>query len=136
MKAVTICQPYAHLVALGEKPIENRTWPTHYRGEIAIHAGKSRDWLDEEDEKRYPELAFGAVIAVAQLVACLSLRVTSPWPAPFAHLMDHEHANGPWCWVLADIVRIEPVPCRGAQGLWSLPADVDALVRERFEEAA
>ena len=28
MKALTVCQPYAELIARGEKPIENRTWPT------------------------------------------------------------------------------------------------------------
>ena len=45
MKALTICQPYPHLIMLGEKPVENRTWATSYRGPLAIHAGKSRQWL-------------------------------------------------------------------------------------------
>lgn len=116
MKAITICQPYAHLVALGVKPIENRTWPTRYRGAIAIHAGKSRSWLGEDDEATYPEMAFGALVAVATLYDCV---VVANLPA---HLIDHEHANGPWCWLLMDVRRlVTPVPIRGAQGLWTLP---------------
>lgn len=121
MKALTICQPYAEMIARGEKIIENRTWPTSYRGPLAIHAGKSRDWLDEEDEKDYPGMAFGAVIATAQLVDCRRLEDLS------TELQRHEHANGPWCWVLRDVQRIDPVTARGAQGLWdwTIPASVD-----------
>lgn len=39
MKALTIKQPWAQLIAYGIKDIENRTRPTNYRGRIAIHAG-------------------------------------------------------------------------------------------------
>lgn len=53
MKALTICQPYAELIARGDKPIENRTWPTHYRGPLLIHAGKSRAWLDGDEDRVY-----------------------------------------------------------------------------------
>lgn len=39
VKALTISQPFAKLIADGEKFVENRGWPTHYRGRLAIHAG-------------------------------------------------------------------------------------------------
>ena len=39
MKAITIRQPWASLVALGIKRIETRSWSTQYRGRLAIHAG-------------------------------------------------------------------------------------------------
>ena len=39
MKALTIMQPWASLIACGAKTIETRSWPTKYRGPIAIHAG-------------------------------------------------------------------------------------------------
>lgn len=116
MRALTICQPYAELIVRGEKPIENRTWATVYRGPLVIHAGKSRAWMEPEDEQQYPGMAFGAVVAVAELVACL--HVDQAWPNRWRHLRDHPHANGPWCWVLEGIQRLDPVPCRGAQGLW------------------
>ena len=39
MKALTLHQPWATLIALGVKTIETRSWRTNYRGPIAIHAG-------------------------------------------------------------------------------------------------
>jgi len=38
MKALTIKQPWASLIAHGIKDIENRTWRTNFRGRIYIHA--------------------------------------------------------------------------------------------------
>lgn len=38
MKAITLHQPHASFVALGLKNIETRSWNTHYRGPLAIHA--------------------------------------------------------------------------------------------------
>ena len=43
MKAITIKQPFASLIAAGLKEYEFRTWKTNYRGELLIHAGKSID---------------------------------------------------------------------------------------------
>ncbi|MFV5697767.1 ASCH domain-containing protein [Flavobacterium sp. ZT3R17] len=37
MKALSIKQPWASLIAHGFKDIENRTWRTHFRGRIYIH---------------------------------------------------------------------------------------------------
>src|SRR5690554_6301238 len=38
MKALSIKQPWASLIAYGIKDVENRTWKTSYRGRIYIHA--------------------------------------------------------------------------------------------------
>lgn len=51
MKALSIKQPWASLIAHGIKDIENRTWKTHFRGRIYIHA--SAKWvgkLNKDDE--------------------------------------------------------------------------------------
>ena len=40
MKALTLNQPWATLVALGLKRYETRSWPTSHRGILAIHASK------------------------------------------------------------------------------------------------
>lgn len=128
MKALTICQPYAHLIITGAKRVENRTWPTRHRGWLAIHAGKSREWLDEpgmdwEADSGEP-MTFGGVVGFARLVACLHIDEIRkrlhdeayPW------LREHEHAHGQWCWVLQDIRRLQaPISCKGAQGLWLTP---------------
>lgn len=121
MQALTICQPYAELIARGEKRVENRTWSTPYRGPLAIHAGKSRKWLTTYSP--LPDrMDFGAVIAVAWLAACVSKRYVEA-PRIGDHRWDwlghHEHATGPWLWVLENVYRLdEPALCRGKQRLW------------------
>lgn len=46
MKAITIKQPWAQLIAQGIKDIENRTWKTKFRGKVLIHtSAKSVDVL-------------------------------------------------------------------------------------------
>lgn len=137
MKALTICQPYAELIACGEKRVENRTWATSYRGELLIHAGKNRQWLDVGTDEELNEidvptgiylstLDFGAIIANVKLVDCVSIEAIMdgrcderyPW------LRGHRHANGPWCWVLEEVLRLpEAVPYKGAQGLWNYDAN-------------
>lgn len=42
MRVLTLIQPWATLIILGEKQIETRCWSTNIRGKIAIHAGKNR----------------------------------------------------------------------------------------------
>jgi hypothetical protein len=43
MKAISLWQPHAQLIAIGAKPFETRGWKTPYRGKIAIHAGKNTE---------------------------------------------------------------------------------------------
>lgn len=120
MKALTICQPYAEMILRGEKPIENRTWPTNHRGPMYLHAGKSREWwTDEIDAKIYPGAAFGAVVGVAHVVDCVRVEDIRSGKR-YAHLADSCHTNGPWCWVLDKVTPIGPFPCRGAQGLFEI----------------
>lgn len=40
MKAITLWQPWASLLAIGAKQHETRSWKTSYRGPVAIHAAK------------------------------------------------------------------------------------------------
>jgi len=41
MKALSVKQPWANLIANGEKTLEIRDWTTPYRGEIIICSSKS-----------------------------------------------------------------------------------------------
>ena len=55
MRAISIQQPWAYFLFHG-KPLENRDWPTSYRGPLLIHAGKTfdyegADWIWENREK-------------------------------------------------------------------------------------
>ena len=43
MKALSIRQPWAWMIARGIKPVENRTWSTNFRGRFYIHAPETFD---------------------------------------------------------------------------------------------
>lgn len=36
----------------------------------------------------------------------------------WANLSDHEHCEGPFCWILEDVRLVGPFATHGAQGLW------------------
>lgn len=148
MKCLTICQPYAELIARGDKLVENRTWPTSHRGPLLIHAGKSRKWLSGDNYGiAIDSMVFGAIIGVCELRDCLAVYAgpdtlrfddaavvrRHPW------LTQHRHVEGPWCWVLQECRRFEtPIPYRGAQGLFNVPMEVvsEAIDAFRRLEAA
>ena len=125
MKALTISQPYASLIASGEKWVENRSWFTPYRGQLAIHAGSGTQYLTKSQLREYPT---GVVIAVCRIVACVELERhdmtesdvrISETTKTVADLLQHKYTEGPWCWILEDIKKlVDAVPCGGHLGLW------------------
>jgi len=141
MKALTICQPYAALIVAGEKLVENREWQTHYRGQLLIHAGKSRKLVggDEEAQEfaaRGNHLVFGAFVGEARLADVLHIdRIDlGEYDAKYPWLREHMHAHGTWCWVLQDVQRYpQPVTWKGAQGLWDFP---DAALSRQVSSTA
>ena len=130
MIALTICQPYAELIMRLEKPVENRTWYTSYRGPLVIHAGKGRKWLKTFDGTLPDPMEFGAAIGMCNLVACLAFDDRKNWPTGLRRFRLHHDCSGPWCLMLRDIRRLGmSIPCRGQLGLWTIPADIAAQVR-------
>lgn len=132
MKALTISQPYASLIADGEKPVENRRWDTGYRGSLAIHAGKGTQYMTRKELREVPS---GVVIATCTLLYCCPVMRLENLPnqtyIPYAlkqagwalrdvtQLLQHEHCKGPYLWILGDITKLStPIPAVGKQGLW------------------
>lgn len=135
MKCLTICQPYAHLIITPQdelppgqvqKRVENRKWDTSYRGELLIHAGKSKKYLDDGDLELFRGMVFGAILGVVTVVDCVPKRDdlgfaqyrldARPW------LKDHIHAEGPFCFVLENPRRFEtPIPYLGLLGFFEVP---------------
>jgi hypothetical protein len=148
MRCLTIKQPWAWAILHG-KLVENRTWTTSYRGAITIHAGKRWDPAGQESPlvrsawraagntanltNRHPDIVLGAVVAVAELVDVCSAQMRSFIPSmcgcgPWA-------AHGQYHWRLDNVRPLaEPVACRGALGLWTLPDDVEAAVVAQLGE--
>lgn len=88
MKALTVRQPWATLLAIEAKAVETRSWQTKYRGPVLIHAGASAMRAERELEEMEPffgalgghddgqerietPLPRGQVLAVAELVTVL-----------------------------------------------------------------
>ena len=130
LKALTVSQPFADLIADGTKFVENRVWSTSYRGPLAIHAGKGSKYLSKSELQNYQR---GVVVAVCRVIACVNMQEIAyrrgndraGRPATNAPTWDeisrHKHTEGPWCWILADVVKlVDPVACSGSQGLFSL----------------
>lgn len=135
MVGLTVCQPYAHLIALPDhhpraKRIENRRKPVRHRGQLLIHAGRSLDWLDPEDIADFPNMAFGAAVALVDLVDCVPLERLPDC------LQDNEHAHGPFCLLLENARPLpRPIPCRGYQGLWYAEPAIEQAVLAQLAEA-
>lgn len=83
MKALTICQPWASLIAISAKKVETRSWHTSYRGSLAIHAAKGYP-RDARDFGTYIRMSVlfgphyqyprGVVIATCRLADCLPMQ--------------------------------------------------------------
>jgi hypothetical protein len=140
MKAITIHQPWASLIAIGAKHFETRSWHTEYRGNIAIHVGEKEMFpgnpalsaivntlaaaIPKDDNGNIP-LPHGAIIAVAELVECYPTDgLESVYTKQYLKFQPNElifgdHTPGRYAWELANVRALpEPIPCRGRQGLW------------------
>lgn len=158
--ALTICQPYAHLIVTPQhllpaeavqKRVENRMWNCSHRGLLAIHAGQSRDWLVLRSDGQtdacgvaVSEMTFGAIVGFVELVGCVPIRRGGgkerflkehlelwPW------LREHPHAEGPFGLILSQPRKlVTPIPARGMVGVWrwTPPGPVDEL--EYFSQEA
>jgi hypothetical protein len=122
MKALSIRQPWAWLIVNGHKDIENRTWPTNFRGPVLIHAAKGMT-LSEYNEAysiaaengvTIPpkhELQRGGIVGHATITGCESgtrEENLSPW------------YFGPFGFVLSDAKPLPFEPCRGALGFFEV----------------
>lgn len=148
MKAISLLQPWASLIAIGAKRWETRSWKTSYRGPIAIHASKrfNIELMCIACDENYflPTLTragiavpsgvpTSAILAVADLTEIIT---TEEWLARHADnltLADEateadrefgDFASNRFAWKLENVRRLKvPVACKGALSLWNVPAE-------------
>jgi hypothetical protein len=122
MPALSIRQPWAWLIVHGFKDIENRGWPTQFRGAVLIHAGKTltRDYYDEQASAiaraglmppgfpPFDELPRGGVVGQARIVDCVS-ESSSPW-----------FIAGGYGFVIRDAMPLPFMPERGKLGFFDV----------------
>lgn len=112
MKALSIKQPWANMIASGDKTIETRRWRTDHRGELIVVSAKS------------PRIEpAGCALAVATLIDCRPMTERDEIEACCNW---YENA---FAWVLADVRRIKPFPVRGQLGLFEVDDDLIAMLR-------
>lgn len=123
MKALSVVQPWAWAIVHAGKNIENRSWRTHYRGILVIHASltRSREGDMPRGAPKVPaDLDFGAILGTVELVDCVE-RSRSKW------------FQGPYGWVLENPRPLRlPIPCRGNRSLWDLSPAQRRLLRTRL----
>jgi hypothetical protein len=159
MRALTLTQPYAGLVASGIKHVENR--PKRMIREqdfgvpFAIHASREirEDYLYKvtldapdlfdpdgsyKNSRWYAATQIvSAIVGIATVDCVLEARSAKP------EVIDRIRSTvapeqrrwcfGPIIYVLRDIQLLEvPIPCRGYQSFWVLPSNIEeALVKQR-----
>lgn len=148
MKVLTEIQPYATLIDIGEKQIETRSWKTHYRGELGIHAGKKIDYeacnkpeikaaLARHGYTDPSSLPTGKILCTCNVFDCVQMKgIAEDVTVPGYKLSTKEkafghYAEGRFAFVLANIKRFKnPVPAIGKLNMWEwdgIPKTVNVM---------
>jgi hypothetical protein len=140
VRAITLTQPWASLVAVGAKRIETRSWRTNYRGRIAIHAarepaafehysvialiGAKRDW------------PLGAVVAFGEITDCIrtediggaELNYIRQQPGvTWTERLFGDYTPGRFGFRIGATERLEtPIPACGRLGIWEWDPAMEA----------
>ena len=125
MKALSIRQPWAWLIINGGKDIENRTWPTKFRGPVLVHAANGMTRAEYEnaldplhasggeviDLPAFEDLERGGIVGSVEIVDCVRCS-DSPWYL------------GAWGFVLRNPKPLPFRPLKGALGFFNAPDEV------------
>jgi len=114
MKCLSVKQPWANLIASGQKTIETRTWETDYRGDLVIVSSKTP-----------PIEPAGSAVAIVKLVDCRRMQKSDEAAACC------DFYPGAFAWVLAGIRRIRPVPVRGSLGIYEADITLEFVAPAR-----
>ncbi len=146
MKAITLWQPWASLLACQAKKYETRSWETAYRGPIAIHAAVKKPSSIREaigcivNKVRevlgiieLDDLPRGCIVATAELVGCWKIQQNRIDRSIYIVVENDvavtieppewdfgDWTPGRYAWELANVKMLpEPIPAKGMQGLWN-----------------
>lgn len=134
LRAISLWEPYALLVALGEKLHETRHWSTEYRGLLAIHAAKR--WTRDEQalwqnfkfsnnrlRRMEANPPLGAMLCIVRLVNVYRTDQRR-WAISEKERLYGNWQPGRFAWELQLLEVFEqPIPAKGAQGFfnWTKP---------------
>lgn len=153
MKALTLWQPWASLIALGHKKIETRCWKTKYRGELAIHSAANLPpkWLGAS--RHQPEfrdaiadcfncrrdiddrsgihvdavikgLPYGKILCIVELVAIDEINDALREELSGEERIFGNYEDGRYAWHVKLIRKFDdPIPAKGNRLLWNWERD-------------
>lgn len=103
IRALSIRQPWCHRILYEGKDIENRDWPTRFRGLVLIHASLKIDC--DREEVRAKDMPLGGIVGIMRITDCVT-DSASPW------------FFGPYGFVITEARPLRFVPCKGALGFF------------------
>lgn len=143
IRGLTLYQPHASLVALNAKRWETRGYKVKYRGPLAIHAAKKSppEFLRLFWEKHFT-LTLGAAgynhwedLPTSRILCVTSLEDCVPVWNALGDISEEERAfgdyrDGRYAWKLGPVkILMDPIECRGNQGLWRLPDETAWILK-------
>ncbi len=148
MFAISLWQPWAHLLVSGHKHFETRSWPMpskYFRQPFAIHAAKKWDaelqgvcgrphYRDFIPQTCRP-LPLGAFVGIvtfgrSEQVNCWTMHLTEQ------ELAFGDFSIGRWAWPATVMAVPQPIPSRGQQGIWSVKGEVGEQLESILQEIA
>ncbi len=150
MRALTLWQPWASLVAIGAKQWETRSWGTKYRGPLLIHAAMRKppeitkplvveEMIQALGMADFSTLPRGVVLAVVGLGGVYRLSAEDPvYPPICSGCAQREALIGDWSddryvWELQGGYRLRvPVSAVGRRGLWCPSADTVRKIKSQI----
>ncbi len=143
MHGLTLHRPWDYAMVRQGKDVENRPWkpwPRIIGARIALHAGMRYDdagagFIDSLCGLGYAptesESRGGAIVATTRIEGWVheSGSFAGVPPEVAREARRSRWFMGPYGWIVRDTRALrQPVPCRGAQGLWRVPFEVEAQV--------
>lgn len=117
VKALSVQQPWAWLIVNGYKDIENRTWPTHVRGWVLVHAGKNLDAEAMEDMKSLE--AYGVGFGVPEILETGGI-LGAMYIEDCVREYDSEWFEGPFGFRIKKAIPLPFIPLRGQLGFFDV----------------
>jgi len=125
---LSLMQPWAQLVVLGEKEYETRSWKTNYRGELYIHSSAKLFQADLElcrqnhfFKKAVPDLSklkTGFIIGKVDLVDCMAVEELDGRISKKETVFG-DYSPGRFAWRLENATMLDkPIETRGALSIW------------------
>jgi len=141
MKALSLWQPWATLMAAGLKKVETRGWFTAYRGPLLIHAAKRKPKREELEDicealemfwdktgidcEILEDMTYGAILCHVGLIKCLA---TSSNVIPSIDEIEYwlgNYEDGRFMWTTDNLIKFDtPIPYRGSQGFFNVPDEL------------